>query len=440
MTEFGYHHRMQHVDTPSTIYLDYAATTPLLDKASDSMQPWLTELQRAGNPSSLHESGVTARLAISRARATVASCLNAPTPESIVFTSGASEANNFIIKGVAQAWQAAHPNKAGHLIISAIEHDAVLAPAEYLASHLGWELTILPVNQHGQVSPEELKHAIKPNTALISIIHGNNEIGTLQPLAKLVDIAQAHHVPFHTDAVQTVGKLPVDVQALGVDYLSWSGHKFYGPKGTGGCYIKPSALQPVPLIHGGGQENSHRSGTENVANIVGMATALQYQTESLAKYRKHLSRLDSSFKQALNTEWDTSNPPALAFWNTPQLALRVPGIHHLSIIPHALNGDMQPLEGEALVLQLDLRGVHTSSGSACHGNQSGAELVPSRIVMALTGKTEVSDLTPDELARCMATIRFSFGWHTTVDDVTKAAKALVTAVEALVKPMANSSR
>jgi cysteine desulfurase len=440
MVEFGYHQHMEHVETSSHIYLDYAATTPLLEKAADSMLPWLTEVQRAGNPSSLHEAGMTARLAVSRARATVAECLNAPTPESIVFTSGASEANNFIIKGVAQAWQTNHPNETGHHIISAIEHDAVLAPAEYLASHHGWELTILPVNQHGQVSPEVLAQAIKPNTALISIIHGNNEIGTLQPLAKLVDIAKSHQVPFHTDAVQTVGKLPIDVQALEIDYLSWSGHKFYGPKGSGGCYINPSALQPVPLIHGGGQENTHRSGTENVANIVGMATALRHQTDHLAKYRKHLSKLDSAFKQALNTTWDTHNPPALAFWNTPQLALRVPGIHHLSIIPHALNDEMQPLEGEALVLQLDLRGVHTSSGSACHGNQTGAALVPSRIVMALTGKTDVAELTQDELARCMATIRFSFGWHTTVDDVTQAAQALVTAVAALVKPMAPTPR
>lgn len=417
---------MTMTDTP--IYLDHAATTPLLAEAAEAMASWLTH--QAGNPSSLHEAGVNARLAISRARATVAECLHAPSVDSITFTSGATEASNWIIKGVADGWQATHPGQQGHLIISAIEHDAVLKPAEYLRDYRGWQLTLLPVDSHGMVSPAQLAQAIQPNTALVSIIHGNNEIGSLQPLAKLVDIAHQQGVLFHSDGVQTVGKLSVDVQALGVDYLTWSGHKFYGPKGVGGAYCKPGSLVPMSLIHGGGQENTHRSGTENVAAIVGMATALAYQRQRLPEYRAHLVKLDKAFNHAVSQAFTAL--PAHIVWNTPQQALHLPGINHVSIIPDDPN--TPPLEGETLLLQLDLRGIQVSSGSACHNNSpTAARLVPSRMVMALLGIMDSDDLVGDNLARCMATLRFSGGWHTTPDDMVSAAQQLAAVVNKLVK-------
>lgn len=370
------------------IYLDHAATTPLDAQVLEAMLPFL---QGAfGNPSSLHHWGREARKALESARKTVADCLGAQASE-IVFTSGATEANNLVISGLAKTLVA----KGRHLVISAIEHAAILEPCHALQAN-GWEITQLQVDAEGFVSPQALEAAIRPDTALVSIIHGNNEIGTIQNLHTLGRVARQQGVLLHTDAVQTVGKLPIDLSALPVDYLSLSGHKLYGPKGVGALYIREGVPLPEPLIRGGGQEKNLRSGTENLAGIVGLAKALALSVERMDAESARLRTLQAQLIQMIQAV-----APQAVLNGPADANLRVPGNVHFSFPPG---------EGEALVLRLDLKGIAASSGSACHS----AVIEPSRIIRAL-GKS-------DDIAR--ATVRFSMGRENTAADIARVAEVL----------------
>lgn len=367
--------------TSNRIYLDHAATTPVDAQVRDAMLPYLEE--SFGNASSLHYWGRQARKALEQARATIATCLGAKAEE-FMFTSGATEADNWVLFGIAKALQ----SKGKHIITTQIEHAAVVSACESLQAQ-GWEITWLPVDTEGFVSLESLKAAVRPDTVLVSIIHGNNEIGTVQPIEALGAFLREQGVLFHIDAVQTVGKLPLSLNSLPVDYLSLSGHKIYGPKGVGALYICEGTPKPAPLIMGGGQESNLRSGTENMAGIVGLAKALEIATEKISSETPRLRQLQETFIQGV------LNIVPSAVLNGPRdVHLRVPGNVHFSFPPG---------EGEALVLHLDLKGIAVSSGSACHS----AVIEPSRIVKAL-GKA-------DDVAR--ATVRFSMGRSTTQEDL-----------------------
>ncbi len=372
----------------SRIYLDHAATTPVDPRVKAAMLPFWEG--QYGNPSSLHSWGREARKALEAARSSVAQSLNAH-PEEIVFTSGATEADNLAVIGVAQALQ----SKGRHLITTQIEHAAVDAPCASLETQ-GWSITRLPVDTEGFVSPDALAAAIRPDTVLASIIHGNNEIGTIQPIETLGSILRERGVLLHVDAVQTLGKLPIDLAHCPVDYLSLSGHKLYGPKGVGALYIRSGSPLPLPSLWGGGQEQGLRPGTENLAGIVGLAKALEIATEQMATDTPRLAELQAQFIQAV-----LAAVPQAVLNGPSDLRLRVPGNVHFSF---------PPVEGEALVLRLDLKGIAVSSGSACHS----AVIEPSRIVKAL-GKS-------DEVAR--STIRFSMGRSTTAAELDRVVNIL----------------
>ncbi len=370
------------------IYLDHAATTPMDEQVLEAMLPYLR--QQFGNPSSLHAWGRTAQKALAEARQTTASFLNAQ-PEEIVFTSGASEADNLAILGVASVLM----DKGRHVITTTIEHAAVDTAFDRLSA-AGWEVTRLGVDSDGFVNVDTLNAAIRPDTTLVSVIHGHNEIGTIQPIETLGALLRERGIAFHTDAVQTVGKVPISVQALPIDYLSLSAHKLYGPKGVGALYVRQGAPLPMPMILGGGQESGLRSGTENLAGIVGLAKALSLRQERMHTETQHLRSLQTQFI----TDILTTIPEAVLN-GTPDIDKRVPGNVHFSFPPG---------EGEALVLHLDLKGIAVSTGSACHS----AVIEPSRIIKAL-GKS-------DTVAR--ATVRFSMGNTTTREDLQRVVAVL----------------
>lgn len=352
-----------------------------------------------GNPSSLHSWGRQAKKALEESREQVARCLGAQ-PGEIIFTSGATEADNLVIFGLAQALQ----SQGRHIITTQIEHPAIESPCRQLEAQ-GWDVTWLPVDEEGFVSLETLQSAVRSDTVLVSIIHGNNEIGTVQPLAELGQWLRDQGILFHTDAVQTVGKLPINLQSLPVDYLTLSAHKIYGPKGVGALYVRDGCPLPAPLIMGGGQEADLRSGTENIAGIAGLAKALEI---AVAQIPQDIPRL-----QALQTKLIEGVQQAIptAILNGPhEVILRVPGNVHFSFPPG---------EGEALVLHFDLKGIAVSSGSACHS----AVIEPSRVVKAL-GKS-------DEVAR--ATVRFSLGRSTTEADIERVLATLPSLAQRLEK-------
>ena len=255
------------------IYLDHASTTPADPAVVTAMLPWHTE--QYGNPSTVYSLGLTAAQAVQEARESIAQAIGAE-PEEIYFTSGGTESDNWAVLGTADA----HGKKGRHLITSTIEHHAVLESVDYLEKR-GYEVTRVPVDSGGLVDPEDVRRAIRPDTILVSIMHANNEVGTIQPIAEIGKVAREAGVLFHSDAVQTAGKLPLDVNELGVDMLSMSGHKFYGPKGIGLMYLR-KRTRISPLFHGGGQEKSRRAGTLNVPGIVGMAKALELATARMA--------------------------------------------------------------------------------------------------------------------------------------------------------------
>ncbi|MDW8027105.1 MAG: cysteine desulfurase NifS [Armatimonadota bacterium] len=376
------------------IYLDYAATTPLDPKVLEAMMPYLTE--KFGNPNSVHTYGREARLAVDEAREKIANLLNCQ-PSEIIFTSGGTESDNLALRGLAEAYR----QKGNHIITTAIEHHAVLHTCKALEDK-GFEVTYLPVDEHGLVYPEQVAEAIKERTILVSIMHANNEIGTIEPIEDIVKAVKErrHDVLVHTDAVQTVGHIPVDVQKLGVDLLSFSAHKFYGPKGIGGLFVR-RGVKLVPQMTGGGQERNRRSGTENVASILGAAKALEISVEEMPKELPRLQKL----RDELITEVLKRIPDS-----------RLNG-HPTQRLPHNANFSFLGVEGEPLLLQLDMHGIAASSGSAC----SSGSLEPSHVLLALGLSYEWA----------IGSLRLTIGRFTTYEQILRTIEVLTAIVDKL---------
>jgi cysteine desulfurase len=336
------------------VYLDHAATTPVHPKVLETMIPYFSE--KFGNASSLHSFGQEAYRAVENARESLARLLNADSRE-ILFTGSGTEADNLALRGVAAKMK----TRGNHIITSAIEHHAIGHTMAYLEK-LGFQLTYLLVNPFGQVDPENLRQAITNNTILVSIMHANNEVGTIQPIAELSSIAHERGVMFHTDAVQTVGNIAVDVKMLGVDLLSLSAHKFYGPKGVGALYLR-KGVPLEPLILGGGQERGIRAGTTNVAGIVGLGRAAEIALTELAQRMEH--------NQALREQLITNLERNLSdFQLTGHRTERLPGSVSICV---------RYIEGESMLLYLDQEGFACSSGSAC----TSGSLEPSHVLLAM---------------------------------------------------------
>jgi len=333
------------------VYMDHGATTPLREEALEAMLPYLKE--KFGNPSSIHSFGREARKAINEAREKTARALGAD-PEEIFFTSGGTESNNMAIRGAARL------KGKGRIITSAIEHHAVLDVCKDLEKD-GFEVVFLPVDRYGMVDPRAVEEAIVPGTILVSIMMGNNEVGTIQPIREICTLARKRGVFVHTDAVQCVGQLPVDVKELQVDFLSLSAHKFNGPKGVGALYVRKGIPLP-PIYRGGGQERKLRPGTENVAGIVGLGRALELAVAELPEKTARLQKLRDRLIAGL------TSLEGVALNGHPKQ--RLPGNVHLSF---------QYIEGESLLLGLDLQGVAASSGSAC----TSGSLEPSHVLTAM---------------------------------------------------------
>ena len=369
------------------IYLDYSASTPTRPEAIAAMQDAMT--QQWGNPSSLHYWGNRSATVLERSRQQIANLINAASADSIVFTAGGSEADNLALMGTARTYV-----RPQHVIISEVEHSAISEPAKLLARS-GWQVTRLPVDAQGSVSPQQFAEAIQPNTAIASIIYGQSEVGTLQPIAELGAIAQSRGVLFHTDAVQAAGRLPIDVQQLPIDFLSLSSHKIYGPQGAGALYIKPGSPRPLPIIAGGGQESGLRSGTQALPNIAGFGIAAELAVEEMPAETVRLIHLRDHLFSLL------ADVDALAPTGHPRH--RLP--HHVSFcLPY------ENITGKALVRQMNLAGIGISAGSACHSGQ----LSPSPILKAMGYS--------DKAAK--SGIRLTLGRQTTEADIDWAALVL----------------
>ncbi|MFY9483337.1 MAG: cysteine desulfurase NifS [Tissierellaceae bacterium] len=336
------------------IYMDNAATTPVKEEVLEAMLPYFTE--KYGNPSSVYSLGSESKVAVEKAREQVAKALGADKKE-IFFTASGSESDNWAIKGIAYNRR----NKGNHIITSKIEHHAVLNTCKYLEKQ-GFEVTYLNVDSDGVVDLEELKNSIKDTTILITIMFANNEIGTIQPIKEIGQIAKENDIVFHTDAVQAVGSVEIDVKDLNVDLLSLSAHKFHGPKGIGVLYVR-QGVRLDNLIHGGGQERSKRAGTENVASIVGLGKAIELATGNLEEKNKKLSALRDSLIEKIESKIDY---------------VKLNG-HRTKRLPGNVNVSFQFIEGESLLLMLDMNKIAGSSGSAC---TSGA-LDPSHVLLAI---------------------------------------------------------
>ncbi len=334
------------------IYLDHAATTPMRQEVFEAMRPYF--LEHFGNPSSLHSYGLDARAAVERARQHVASAIGA-TPQEIVFTSGGTESDNLALRGVLQ-----RGSKKDHIITSAIEHPAVLETCKFI-EQLGHEATYVSVDHEGRINPTEVEDAIQNNTRLISIMHANNEIGSIQPIAEVGAIAASHGILMHTDAVQSVGKIPVNVNELRVDLLSISSHKIYGPKGVGCLYVQ-KGIKLGPLLFGGGHERGLRSGTENVSGIVGFGEAMRLAIEDFSD-NKRIKKLRDALIDAVLRE-------------IPATRLNGGRGHRL---PNNANFSFSYIEGESLLLRLNAKGIAGSTGSAC----SSKKLEPSHVLLAI---------------------------------------------------------
>ena len=359
------------------IYLDNAATTPCAPQVVEAMLPYFT--QSFGNASAVHTWGRETRRAVEAARRQVMKAIGAAHPQEILFTSGGSESDNWAIKGAALA------RGSGHIITTAIEHHAVLHTCQWLEKR-GFRVTYLPVDGGGRVDPRQVAEAIAPDTILVSVMTANNEIGTIQPIREIGEICRERGVLFHTDAVQAIGALPVDVQAMQVDLLSLSAHKFHGPKGVGALYVR-RGVKLDNLIHGGAQERGLRAGTENVPAIVDMGCAIEMATADVSAAARHMERL----RDRLIAGVMEAVPDA-----------RLNG-HPAQRLPGNVNLSFAGVEGEALLLRLDLAGIAASSGSAC---TSGA-LDPSHVLMAL-GLTE---------AQAQGSLRLTLGTDTTDADI-----------------------
>ena len=377
------------------VYLDHSATTPVADEVLNAMLPYFSE--KFGNPNSLHSWGTVAREGMNTAREQVASLIGASAKE-IIFTGGGSEADNLAIKGAAFALK--DKGKGNHIITSAIEHHACLDTFKWLGKN-GFDVTILPVDKEGKVSPDSLKSALRDNTTLVSIMYANNEIGTIQPIEELGAICRERGVLFHSDAVQMAGHLPVDVSKLPVDMLTLSAHKMYGPKGVGALYVR-KGIRLVPLIHGGGQEFGIRSGTENTAGIVGFGAAAELakrlmqngETERQIELRDRL--LDGVIERIPNSHITGHRTDRLPF--------------HASVC-------VNYVEGEGMLLRLNYAGIGLSSGSAC----TSGSLEPSYVLLAMGYTHEVAH----------GSLRMTLGTSTTQEDIDYVLEKLPPIVETL---------
>lgn len=377
------------------IYLDYSATTPPRPEVVTKMQTVLS--QSWGNPSSLHAWGNSAATTIEMARMQVAGLIGARNPESIVFTAGGTEADNLAIWGVAQQY-----DRPQHIITSAVEHSAIAQPLAYLETQ-GWDVTYLSVNQQGRVNPLDLQAAIRSNTVLVSIIYGQSEVGTLQPVEELGRIARDRAILFHTDAVQVAGRLPINVQHLPVDLLSLSSHKIYGCQGVGALYIRPG-VEILPLIRGGGQEKNLRSGTQAVPMIAGFGVAAELAMTELETEKERLMGLrDRAFDQLADCPY---------LHPTGDRLHRLP--HHISFV---LQDPSQTLTGKTLVRQMNLAGIGISAGSACHSGK----LHPSPTLIAMGYPA----------FEALAGIRLTVGRETTLADIDWTAMVLKQILERL---------
>lgn len=360
------------------IYLDNAATTRMRPEALEAMMPHLSEAY--GNASSIYPLGEEAASALAEARRTVAQAINAQDRE-VLFTSGGSESDNWALIATAEAYE----SKGHHIVTSAIEHHAILHTAEYLEKR-GFEITYLPVDEDGRVSPADLEAAMRPDTILVSIMFANNEIGTIEPIAELAKVAHDHGALFHTDAVQAFGHIPIDVKEMGIDLLSASAHKVYGPKGTGLLYIR-KGVKTKAFIHGGQQERGLRAGTENVAGIVGFARATEL---ALAEQEEEAARLAELRDYAIG-RIEREIPYS-----------RLNG-HRTERLPNNVNFSFEFIEGEGMLLQLAFKGISASSGSAC----TSGSLDPSHVLLAIG--------LPHEIAH--GSLRLTLGRETTRDDI-----------------------
>ncbi|MDO5297311.1 MAG: cysteine desulfurase family protein [bacterium] len=386
------------------IYLDHAATTACAPEAVQAMLPYFTELY--GNPSNIYGLSLQSRKAVNKARADVAKAINATQGAEITFTASGTEADNLAIMGIARA----RAEVGRHLITTRIEHHAVLNCFQELERE-GFKVTYLPVNKEGIVSVETIAQAITKETTLVSVMLANNEIGTIQPLAAISDLTRPRGIYLHTDAVQAASAMQLDVQALGVDALSISAHKFYGPKGVGALYLR-QGCHPSPVIFGGGQEKGLRSGTENVPGIVGLAMALTLVNENGEEKRRHLTALREQLIEGVLAKIS-------GVIVTGSRTERLPGTASFVI---------KDIEGESLVIQLDRRGICASAGAACTSSQSGG----SHVLKALG--------LPSPLTR--GNLRISIGYENTPDEITQTINALAESIELLrsIAPRRHSKR
>lgn len=365
------------------IYLDHSATTPLDPRVFEAMKPFLES--RFGNPSSVYRAGQDVRKAVEDSREKVANLLGAK-PREIIFTSGGTESDNTAIKGIAALHQS------GHIITSAIEHPAVLKVVRWLEKH-GFDATYVEVGSDGVVDPEDVRKAIRKDTILITIMHANNEVGTIQPIEEISRIAHEKGILFHTDAVQTAGKIEIDVKKMGIDLLSLSGHKFYGPKGVGCLYIS-RGVRIEPFMHGGHQEWGKRGGTENVAGVVGLGRAAEIAMEEMGEEAKRLRKLRDRLEAGIGERISD------VLFNG----------HRQRRLYSISNVCVKYVEGEAMLLNLDFHGIAASSGSAC----TSGSLEPSHVLLAMGISPEIAH----------GSLRFSLGRQNTEEDIDRVLEVL----------------
>ncbi len=374
------------------IYLDHAATTPTDPLVIKEMQPYFGEI--FGNPSSTHLFGQEAKAACEKAREKIAAFIGANSEE-IVFTSGGTEADNLALRGVALA----NEHKGNHIITTSIEHHGVIEPCRFLEG-LGFKVTYLPVDRYGVVDPEDVRKAITDKTILISVMHANNEVGTIEPISKIGEIAKAGGIYMHTDAVQSVGKIPVDVEELKVDLLTLSGHKIYGPKGIGALYVR-KGTKLAPLLYGGHHERARRAGTENVPGIVGLGKACEIASKNLLENADHLERLRNRLEVKIKEKVNR---------------LHLNG-HPVRRLPHILNISFEFIEGESLILNLDMKGIAASTGSAC----ASGSLEPSHVLIAMGVSREIAQ----------GAVRFSLGRGNTEEETDYTVEVLRETIQRL---------
>lgn len=386
------------------IYFDHAATTPVDPRVLEVMLPYFVE--SFGNPSSIHSFGRDTRKVIEDSRATIAKEIGAAEPREIIFTGGGSESDNLALRGVVSTYR----NRGNHIITSAIEHHAVYDTCKALEKQ-GFDVTIVPVNSEGIVNPDDVVNALTERTILVSIMHANNEVGTIQLIAAIGKLLRERNVIFHTDAVQTVGSIPVNVTELSVDLLSMAAHKFYGPKGVGALYVR-KGIKLEPLIYGGGQERNRRAGTENIAGIVGMAKALSLANSELEENRKRITALRDYLIDSVLARFEH---------------VRLNGDRTLRL-PGNTNFSFEFIEGESLLLNLDLKGIAASSGSAC----ASGSLEPSHVLLAMGICHEIAH----------GSLRLTLGKSTTkeeIDYLLEVLPEIVTKLRAM-SPLYNSER